>query len=98
MTSPRRGPKFLCTFRPALYEQIASYADAAGMSDQDAVRELVEVGLSMAPRDTVVQAARQRAYDDSRRFVMSLFMGKVREVSRECEVQLGLNIWTEDRK
>lgn len=98
MTSGKRGPKIFTTFRPAIYERIAAYADAGGMSDQDAVRELVEMGISVSPSDAAVLAARQRAYDDARRFVTTLLMAKLKELSRDVEGQLGLTIWREGQQ
>ncbi len=86
------------SFRDALLVRVQAYADAGGMSLQDAVRELTELGLSMASvEDTVLQNARQRAYDDMRRWVMQKFAEKITELSKEVEAAAGLEIWGEKK-
>lgn len=74
-------------------EDVQTHADRGGMSLQDAVRELVALGLSVAPHDTLIQNARQRAYDDTRRYTMRLMSEKMTELSRDVEKTLGLEIW-----
>lgn len=82
-------------FNGALLEQVAAYADRGGMSLQDAVRELVRIGLSMTdPGDAVIASARQRAYDDARRWVMKGFAEKLTEFSREVERATGVEQWS----
>lgn len=81
------------SLRGPLLEQVTQYADRGGMSIQDALRELALLGLSVDPSDTVVQNARQRAYDDTRRYVMHLVSEKMTELSRDVEKTLGLKIW-----
>lgn len=82
------------SFRDALLARVMDYAAQGGMSAQDAVRELVELGLSQGTmEDVVLQNARQRAYDDTRRFVHNAFSEKLTELSRDMEKQLGIEIW-----
>lgn len=83
-------------FNGALLEQVQEYADRGGMSLQDAVRELVRLGLSLTdPTDVVLSNARQRSYDDMRRWVMKRFAEKMTEFSREVEAAAGIEIWGE---
>lgn len=81
-------------FNGALLEQVMAYADRGGMSAQDAVRELVRIGLGMDdPTNVVLSNARQRAYDDMRRWVMKRFAEHLAEFSREVERAAGIEIW-----
>lgn len=81
------------SLRGALLEKVQAYAQQGGMSLQDAMRELAELGLSVAPADTVTLNARQRAYDDTRRFVGGIFAQKMTEFALDVEKTLGLEIF-----
>lgn len=84
---------FSLSLSGALLEQVTAHANQGGMSLQDATRELVLLGLSVAPQDTVIQNAKQRAYDDTRRYVASKYAELVTLLSKDLEKTLGLQIW-----
>jgi hypothetical protein len=81
------------SFRGAQLEELTAYAERGGMTLQDAIRELVSLGLSVAPQDTITQNARQRAYDDTRRYVHAKFAESLTNLSRDMEKTIGLEIW-----
>lgn len=81
------------SFRGAQLEELTAYAERGGMTLQDAIRELVGVGLSVVPQDTVLLNARQRAYDDTRRYVHAKFAEALTQLSKDMEQTLGLQIW-----
>lgn len=76
-----------------MVERITDYATRGGMTLQDAVRELVELGLQMEPTDALVLNARHRAYDDARRWAQTAFAAKLKELSLDAEEALGISIY-----
>lgn len=80
--------------RPELRDKVLAYAERGGMSVQDALRELAELGLQMEPTDVLIIGARQRAYDDARRWAQTMMAAKLKELAYEAEASLGLSIFS----
>jgi hypothetical protein len=89
----RAVAKISIGLRPHQFRAVRAYADRGGMDVNDAVRELVDIGLSTSPKEAIILAARQRAFDETRRWAMTQVAEKLNKIGRDAEQSLGLHIF-----
>lgn len=99
MSTPHKPSRTIrVTLRPAAFERVLAYADLHGMDAPDAVRELVDLGLSATPNEATVLASKQRGYDEVRRWTMTRVAEEMRKLALEAERQVGLEIFPAEER
>lgn len=78
------------SFTPNLDSRVSAYAAAhQDMGYNEAVRELVTMGLSVSPVDDLLMASKQRAFDQVRRWAMTELGKKIEELAVTAREQIG---------
>ncbi len=78
------------TFSPLLKQRILQYAAAHDhMTELDAVRELVSLGLSSSPTDDLTMVSKQRAYNDVRKWTFNKVAETFEDIAKQAMQQIG---------
>lgn len=82
--------KLNLTFSPGLYERISQYARAHEMKEFEAIKELVETGLSGNPVEQTVIASKRRGFEQARRWCMTKVAEQMKEIASQAEREIGI--------
>lgn len=75
---------------PNLNQRVLQYAVAhERMTPQDAIRELISMGLSVSPTDDATMVSKQRAYNDMRSWGFKQFAEKLEEIAVAARAHVG---------
>jgi hypothetical protein len=83
------GKQISTSYPEELLTQIFSWARANDCSNPEAVRQLVMLGLSIAPIDSAVIGARIQALNEARNWVMNEIRIKFEEMGKTINASKG---------
>jgi hypothetical protein len=87
------------TLDPEMWAAVTQYRDSLGGEGSggmiDAARELIRVGLSMAPTDAAFLAARAHITNEMRSYAAQRLIGMLGELQREIAERYGVEVMEE---